>query len=212
MADLAPGEGPLTRLDAARIYLCCGPRPRDWLARVCEAGVDVIQLRDKHSEAGPLCKAAEEFRAAADATGALFIMNDRADVALATGADGVHLGQDDLPLGVARTILGPEAVIGRSTHDPAQVGAAVEDGCDYFCAGPVWETPTKEGRAAAGLDVVLAAAATAGPPWFAIGGIDLNRVADVVAAGASRIVVVRAISEADDPADATRRLRKALPA
>src|SRR2546428_12442861 len=108
------------RLGQARLYLCCGPRPRSWLTSVCQAGVDVIQLRDKRLEAGPLCRAAEEFRAAADETGVLFIVNDRPDVALAAGADGVHLGQDDLPIDVARPILGPEAIIGRSTHDPAQ--------------------------------------------------------------------------------------------
>ena len=199
------------RLAGARLYLCCGPRPREWLARVCEAGVDVVQLRDKESEAGPLLKAAEAFRSAADATGALFIVNDRPDVAMAAGADGVHLGQDDLPLSAARTILGAGAVIGRSSHDAEQAGAAAGEDCDYFCTGPVWATPTKQGRPAAGLEVVRAAAALAtDKPWFAIGGIDATTLPQVVDAGATRVVVVRAITEADDPAAAARRLRSML--
>ena len=199
------------RLERARVYLCCGPRPREWLSKVCEAGVDIIQLRDKELEAGPLCEAAEEFRAAADATGALFVMNDRPDVALATGADGVHLGQDDLPLGVARTIVGADLIIGRSTHDPQQVAMAAAEDCDYFCAGPVWETPTKPGRPAAGLGVVKAAAAAGtSKPWFAIGGIDAGNVGDVIAAGATRVVVARVINDAGDPAAAASRLRDAL--
>ena len=201
-----------SRLGDARLYLCCGPRPRDWLARVCEAGVDVIQLRDKESEARRLCREAEEFRAAADATGALLIVNDRPDVALATGADGVHLGQDDLPLPWARAILGHGAIIGRSTHDRAQAAAAASEDCDYFCAGPLWTTPTKDGRPATGLALVgEAARVAAGKPWFAIGGVDAQRLPGVIAAGATRVVVVRAITESDDPPAAARRLRSLLP-
>jgi thiamine-phosphate pyrophosphorylase len=200
------------RLADARLYLCCGPRPYEWLAAVTGAGVDVIQLRDKVLEAGPLCRAAAAFRRAADATGALFVMNDRPDVAIATGADGVHLGQDDLPLDVARSILGAGSVIGRSTHDPVQMKAATTEDCDYFCTGPVWATPTKEGRPAVGLGLVEEAAASGtGIPWFAIGGIDEDRVAGVAPAGATRIVVVRAITEAEDPVAAVRRLRSKLP-
>ena len=120
------------------------------------------------------------------------------------------MGQDDLPLGVARGIIGADALIGRSTHDPQQVALAVTEDCDYFCAGPVWETPTKHGRPAAGLDVVRAAANETKKPWFAIGGIDLGNVEHVVTAGATRVVVVRVITEADDPPAAARRLRDAL--
>jgi len=131
-------------------------------------------------------------------------VNDRADVALAAGADVLHLGQDDLPVPVARRILGPGPLIGRSSHSPEQAAAAAaEPGVDYFCAGPLWVTPTKPGRPATGLGL-LSHVAGGGPdrPWFAIGGIDLSRLDEVLAAGARRVVVVRAITEAADPAAA----------
>jgi thiamine-phosphate pyrophosphorylase len=139
-------------------------------------------------------------------------VNDRADVALAAGADVLHLGQGDLPVTVARQILGPGPLIGRSSHSPAQAdAAAAEPGVDYFCAGPVWATPTKPGRQAAGIGL-LAHVARAEParPWFAIGGISLDRLGQVLAAGATRIVVVRAITEAEDPAAATRVFARRL--
>jgi len=133
--------------------------------------------------------------------GGLLAVNDRADVALAAGANVLHLGQDDLPVPVARQILGPGPLIGRSSHSPAQSSlAAAEEGVDYFCAGPVWTTPTKPGRPATGLDLVSHVAALRPErPWFAIGGISLDRLDDVLAAGATRVVVVRAITEAADP-------------
>ena len=139
--------------------------------------------------------------------GRLLAVNDRADVALAAGADVLHLGQDDLPVPVARRILGPDPLIGRSSHSPAQAdAAAAEPGADYFCAGPVWATPTKPGRPATGPGPADATSRGQRParPWFAIGGISLARLDDVLAAGATRVVVVRAITEADDPAAATR--------
>ncbi|KKW64965.1 thiamine-phosphate pyrophosphorylase, partial [Mycolicibacterium elephantis] len=143
--------------------------------------------------------------------GALLAVNDRADIAKAAGADVLHLGQDDLPLDVARDIIGPGPLIGRSTHDPDQVRAAVTEAVDYFCVGPCWPTPTKPGRAAPGLPLVRAAAEVGtAKPWFAIGGIDEQRLPEVLEAGARRIVVVRAITAADDPRAAAQRLKTAL--
>jgi thiamine-phosphate pyrophosphorylase len=144
--------------------------------------------------------------------GALLAVNDRADVALAAGADVLHLGQDDLPVSVARRILGEDIVIGRSTHSVEQASAAmVEPGVDYFCTGPCWPTPTKPGRPAPGLDLVRATAKAAPErPWFAIGGIDGPRLPEVLAAGAKRVVVVRAITEATDPRTAAEALSRAL--
>ncbi len=144
--------------------------------------------------------------------GRLLAVNDRADVALAAGADVLHLGQDDLPVPVARRILGPGPIIGRSSHSPAQADAvATEPGVDYFCAGPVWATPTKPGRPATGPGLLAHAAHTeAARPWFAIGGISLDRLDDVLAAGATRVVVVRALTEDDDPAAAARAFAERL--
>jgi thiamine-phosphate pyrophosphorylase len=159
--------------------------------------------------------------AAARRHGRLWSVNDRADIASLAGAPVLHIGQKDLPLASARKFLGDDAVIGLSTHSPSQIDAAIAasarpGGLDYFCVGPVWATPTKPGRAAVGLDLIrYAAAGTVGSPplpWFAIGGIDLGNVEQVVAAGARRIVVVRAITDADDPAGAAKSLLEALDA
>ena len=204
------------RLADARLYLVTdgrgGVQPLgEFLDRVLDAGVDVVQLREKEMEARPLLALARIFRDRCDAYGAPFIVNDRADLALAARADGVHLGQDDLPVEDARRILGRDAIIGRSTHDPEQVRRAMRDDVDYVAVGPVHETPTKPGRPAAGIDLVRLAAAEATKPWFAIGGIDAMTVAAVRSAGASRIVVVRAVTEASDPAAAVKELRAALP-
>jgi thiamine-phosphate pyrophosphorylase len=185
-------------------------------------GVDIVQLRDKGSDGeqrfGPL-EARDELAACeilADAArrhGALFAVNDRADIARAAGADVLHLGQGDLPVGVAREIVGPDTLIGLSSHDPEQAAAAAASNADYFCVGPCWPTPTKPGRPAPGLRLVREAAKLGGDkPWFAIGGIDAQRLPEVLAAGARRIVVVRAITAAEDPRAAAEGLRSALAA
>jgi thiamine-phosphate pyrophosphorylase len=196
------------RLDRARLYLVTsGERVdlADFLDSVLEAGVDAVQIREKDAEAGEVIRRGEAFREACERHGALFIVNDRPDVALALDADGVHLGQGDLPVEVARDILGPEPIIGLSTHSQEQLDTASAD-ADYVCVGPVWATPTKPGRPAVGLDLVRYAAENEKRPWFAIGGIDLANLPDVLGAGAHRIVVVRAITEATRPAEAVRLL------
>jgi thiamine-phosphate pyrophosphorylase len=194
------------RLAAARLYLCTDGRRATgdlvpFLDAVLAGGVDIVQLREKGLEAGEELALLEVFAAACRRHGGLLAVNDRADVALAAGADVLHLGQDDLPVPVARQILGPGPVIGRSSHSPAQSSlAAAEEGVDYFCAGPVWTTPTKPGRPATGLDLLShVAALRPSRPWFAIGGIGLDRLDDVLAAGATRVVVVRGITDAADP-------------
>lgn len=215
------------RLATARLYLCTDARRElNDLAEFADAalagGVDIIQLRDKGSVGeqrfGPLEARGElaTLEVLADAArrhGALLAVNDRADIARAAEADVLHLGQDDLPLAVARDIVGPARLIGRSTHDTCQAAAAFSEDVDYFCVGPCWPTPTKPGRAAAGLDLVRAAASMgAGKPWFAIGGIDEQRLPEVLNAGARRVVVVRAITAAEDPRSAAERLSAALEA
>jgi thiamine-phosphate pyrophosphorylase len=201
------------RLAAAQLYVCTPIRPdlAAFADAVLGAGVDLIQLRDKQAEAGPLLAAAAMLRAAADRHGALFAVNDRADVALAADADVLHLGQDDLPMRWARRILGNDVLLGRSTHDLDQVARAAAEPWDYLAVGPVWPTATKPGRPAAGIDLLRAVAALAPPqPWFAIGGIDPDNLPQVTAAGATRVVIVRAITDAPDPAAAATALRHRL--
>ena len=200
---------PRERLATARLYLVCDARPREWLRAAVRGGVDMLQLRDKRLDDDGLVAAAREFRAA----GALFILNDRPDLVDACGADGVHVGQDDASPAEARALVGPERIVGRSTHAPEQADAAQADpDVDYLAVGPVHATPTKPGRPAAGLGYVRYATGTVTKPWFAIGGLDATNVGDVVERGASRIVVVRALTEADDPEAAARTLRAALEA
>jgi thiamine-phosphate pyrophosphorylase len=206
-----------TRLSSARLYLCTDSRERQgdlpgFLDAVLGGGVDIVQLREKGLEAAQEMRLLETFRAACDKHGALLAVNDRADIAYAVGADVLHLGQDDLPLEVARSVVGPGPVIGLSTHSPEQADAAAAvPGADYFCAGPVWTTPTKPGRPSTGLGFVSYVAGLAATrPWFAIGGIDEDRLADVLEAGASRVVVVRAITEAADAGAAAARLAARL--
>ncbi len=205
------------RLASARLYLCTDARQRQgdlekFLDAVLGAGVDIVQLRQKGLEAGEELRFLEVFRAACDRHGALLAVNDRADVAFAAGADVLHVGQDDLAPAVARQILGPDPVIGLSTHSQAEaVAAAADPAVEYFCAGPVWPTPTKPGRPAPGLGLVSYAAGLAATrPWFAIGGIDEASLGDVLEAGARRVVVVRAITEAADPGAAAGRLAARL--
>ncbi len=206
----------------ARLYLCVDAREQqcdlpDFLDAVLSNGVDVVQLRQKGIEAKLELEALKVFAAACERHGKLLSVNDRADVAWAAGSPVLHLGQDDLPVPVARAIVDDTVLIGRSTHDVAQVeAAAVEEGVDYFCVGPCWPTPTKPGRPAPGLDLVRHAAALgADRPWFAIGGVDLANLDDVIDAGARRVVVVRAITDAADPGAAASefatRLRAAAP-
>jgi thiamine-phosphate pyrophosphorylase len=201
------------RLAAARLYVCAPIRPDlgELADAVLGAGADLIQLRDKQAEAGPLLEAAAVLRDAAERHDALFAINDRADIALAARADVLHLGQDDLPLDWARRILGDDVLLGRSTHDLTQATRAAAEPWDYLVAGPVWATATKPGRPATGTALLEAVAALDPPqPWFAIGGITPANLPQVTAAGATRVVVVRAITDSPDPATATRTLRGAL--
>jgi len=196
------------RLATSRLYLVCDARPRQWLSAALRGGVDLVQLRDKTLGDDELVEAAREFRAAADEHGALFLLNDRPDLVAACAADGVHVGQDDEEPAVARAAVGPERIVGRSTHAPVQADAADADpDVDYLAVGPVHVTPTKPGRPAAGLEYVEYAARTVSKPWFAIGGLDAGNVYAVLERGATRIVVVRAITEAADPERAARELR-----
>ncbi|OUZ12765.1 thiamine-phosphate diphosphorylase [Aeromicrobium sp. PE09-221] len=204
------------RLADARLYVCTDARPGEDIAEFASAafggGVDIIQVRDKTIEAADEIAALTAVAAAARGHGAMFAVNDRADVAALVGADVFHIGQRDLTPGQARGLLGPDVLIGRSTHAVEQIDAAESDpDVDYFCVGPVWETPTKPGRDAVGIDVLRYAAAMATKPWFAIGGIAAgDRLDAVLAAGAERVVVVRAVTRADDPAAAARELRARL--
>ena len=202
------------RLRRARLYFVTDVRPglEELLAAALAGGVDMVQLRDKMASDAELIRAAVVFRRVCDEHGALFWLNDRPDLAVACAADGVHVGQDDLAPAAARQLAGRGVLIGLSTHSPSQLDAALATGgADQLSVGPVWQTPTKEGRPAAGLDYVRYAAAVAGDrPWFAIGGIELDNVREVIAAGASRIVVVRAIRDAPDPHAAAAALREAL--
>jgi thiamine-phosphate pyrophosphorylase len=206
-----------TRLADARLYLCTDAR-RDrgdlveFLDAVLAGGVDIVQLREQDLEARQEIELAAVFAEAAARHGALFSINDRADIAAVVQPDVLHLGQDDLPVAAARDILGDDVLIGRSTHAAAEVElAAAADGVDYFCVGPTWPTPTKPGRPAPGLPLLAHAAATGtSRPWFAIGGIDGSTLDQVLAAGARRVVVVRALTEAEDPGAAAAALAARL--
>ncbi len=203
------------RIERARVYLVTdgrggGASLHEFLDAVLAAGVGVVQLREKELEARVILDLAEVFRDRCDAQSVPFIVNDRADVALAARADGVHLGQDDLPIAQARRILGRDAIVGRSTHDADQMRNAMSEDVDYVVVGPIHETPTKPGRAASGIDLVSVAAREATKPWFAIGGIDLSTISAVRNAGAQRVVVVRAVTAAEDPAAAVASLVAAM--
>jgi thiamine-phosphate pyrophosphorylase len=209
------------RLADSRLYLCTDARrDRGDLAEFVDAalagGVDIVQLRDKTGgeplEAKHELAALEVIAESCARHGALLAVNDRADIAATVGADVLHLGQDDLPVPLARQIVGDDMVIGRSTHAEAEAAeAAKEPGVDYFCVGPCWPTPTKPGRPAPGLGLVeYTAGLGTQRPWFAIGGIDESRLGAVAAAGATRIVVVRAVTGAADPRAAAAALKAAL--
>jgi thiamine-phosphate pyrophosphorylase len=204
-------DAPRERLGRARLYLVVEAAAEPVLEPALRGGVDMVQLRDKRAGDDELLRAAARFRSICDEHGALFWLNDRPDLVAEARADGVHLGQDDEPVAEVRERVGPDVLIGLSTHSPAQFDAALRSEADQLSVGPVWETPTKAGRPAAGLDYVRHAAVAGGnAPWFAIGGIDAHNVRDVVVAGARRIVVVRAIRDAADPQRAAAELRESL--
>jgi thiamine-phosphate pyrophosphorylase len=213
------GDERRVRLAAAQLYLVCGAAGdgrdlRAFLDAALRGGVEVAQLREKDSSFGDdaLLAAAQIFRDACDAHGALFVLNDRPDLAAAARADGVHVGQDDMPVAEARAIVGEDVLLGRSTHTPEQVEDAAVADVDYFAVGPVHATPTKPGRRAVGPELIRHAASAPRPvPWFAIGGIDQSNVGAVVSAGATRIVVVRALTDAANPEATAHALRGALP-
>jgi thiamine-phosphate pyrophosphorylase len=218
-ADL--GSERRARLATAKLYLVCdanpGGRPLPEVMRPAIAGgVEVVQLRDKQLGDDELVAVANAAHALCERLGALLIVNDRPHVARESGADGLHIGQDDMLVAQAREIVGPDLLIGLSTHAPAEIDAAApaaDDGTplvDYIGVGPVHETPTKPGRPAVGVELVRYAAAHAAVPFFAIGGLDSSNVGAVLEAGATRVVVLRAIAAAEDPEAAARALHARL--
>jgi thiamine-phosphate pyrophosphorylase len=210
-------QGPLRRerLRTARLYFVCdalpgGREPEALLAAALSGGVDIVQLREKQLGREEIERSAQTYRRLCDTYSALFIVNDDPWLAQSCGADGVHVGQDDTSAAEARELLGPEAIIGLSTHSEEQLAASTEAPVDYVSVGPIWETPTKEGRPGVGLGLVEHAASAAPHPFFAIGGIDPSNAAEVIAAGARRLGAVRAIRDAANPAGAAAALRGAL--
>jgi thiamine-phosphate pyrophosphorylase len=199
-------------LATRRLYLCTPDRPdlADFVAACIGGGVDVVQLRDKQLDARPLLRRAGVVREVCRAAGVPFVLNDRPDLALEAGADGVHVGQDDAPVALARRILGPDAIVGLSTHSPADLAGAVAEDVTYLSAGPVEETPTKPGRAGTGLDYVSRASARATVPVYVTGGVTAEKIPALVAAGVRHFVVVRALTEARDAQRAARVLRDAI--
>jgi thiamine-phosphate pyrophosphorylase len=211
------GIGPLRRqrLAWARLYFVCesrphGENPEQLLRAAFSGGVGMVELRDKDGRGEHFARSGETFRRLADTYGAPFIVNDDPALARELKADGLHVGQDDLPAAEARELLGPDAIIGLSTHDAEQIEAAHREPVDYISVGPIWETPTKAGRPATGLDLIRQAAEVATLPWFAIGGIDPSNLDEVIAAGAKRVCVVRAIRDAADPRAAAETLANTL--
>ena len=200
------------RLAGRRLYLCTPDRPdlEAFVAACIAGGVDVVQLRDKHLEARPLVERARLVRRVCHDAGVPFILNDRPDLALEVEADGVHVGQDDAPAALARRILGPDAIVGLSTHAPAELDAAATEPVDYLSAGPIEATPTKPGRAGTGLEYVGYARANATRPFYVTGGVTPATVGAIAAAGARRFVVVRFLTEAADPKANARALRDTI--
>jgi thiamine-phosphate pyrophosphorylase len=210
-------KGPLRRerLRTARLYLCCDARPRGedpepLLRAALNGGVDIVQLREKELPRREVELAALTFRRLCDTYSALFVVNDDPDLARACNADGVHVGQDDMAASDVRAAVGPDAIVGLSTHSEEQLAAAAGQPVDYVSVGPIWETPTKAGRPAVGPDLIRHAVANSPHPVFAIGGIDPSNAAQVVDAGAQRMCVVRAIRDAGDPTVAAEELRDAF--
>jgi thiamine-phosphate pyrophosphorylase len=201
-----------SRLGDRRLYLCTPDRPdlASFLDACIRGGVDVIQLRDKALDGRPLLARARLAVEVCAGHGVPFILNDRPDLALECGAAGVHVGQDDAPPALARRILGPDAIVGLSTHAPAELDAAAGEPADYVSTGPVSPTPTKPGRPGTGLEYLRYAASTATRPWFVTGGVTPATVGAMLDAGARRFVVVRWLTEAADPEKAARALREVI--
>lgn len=216
--SLPEGDGPLRRerLRTARLYFVCEARPATDLEALLRAaltgGADVVQLREKKLGRDEIERAAGTFRRVADTFSALFILNDDPELARICDADGVHVGQDDVSAERARELLGPDAIVGLSTHSEEQIAASAGRPVDYISVGPIWETPTKAGRPGVGLELIEHAAAHAPHPFFAIGGIDAGNAEQVVRAGAERLCVVRAVRDAADPGAAAAELREAFAA
>ena len=214
--SLPEGDGPLRRerLRTARLYFVCEARPVTDLESLLRAALtgnaDIVQLREKELGRGEIERAANTFRRIADTFSALFIVNDDPELARACDADGVHVGQDDVSAEEARELLGPDAIVGLSTHSEEQIAASADRPVDYISVGPIWETPTKEGRPGVGLELISHAAEHAPHPFFAIGGIDAGNAEEVVKAGAERLCVVRAVRDSADPEAAATALRQAF--
>jgi thiamine-phosphate pyrophosphorylase len=209
------GDARRELLSGVRLYFVCEAAREGWradavLEQLLLGGVDMLELRDKGANDRTLISAAASFRAVASDHGRLFLINDRPDLVEPTGADGVHLGQDDMPVARAREALGAASLIGLSTHTRDQIDAAQTASVDYISVGPIWKTPTKEGRRATGLELIEYAARNSALPFFAIGGIDEDNLPRVLDAGASRICVVRAIRDSQDPGSAAHRLRETV--
>ncbi len=198
------------RLRDSRLYLVCDDRPDEFLLAALRGGVDIVQLRMKGARDEEILAAAHRFARVCAEHEALLILNDRPELVQAAGADGVHVGQDDVPVQRARALVGSDRLVGLSTHSPEQIEQASLADVDYIGVGPVHATPTKPGRPAVGPELVRYGAEHARVPFFAIGGIDAANVASVLAAGASRIAVVRALTLSDDPEASARELRAAL--
>lgn len=211
-SQLDRGNTPLNpRLEHLRqIPLYLVTSPHDNLIQIVEAalegGLELVQYRDKTNDDQTRLEIGRQLRKLCDRHRALLIVNDRVDIALGVEADGVHLGQTDLSMALARRILGPHRLIGRSTTNPTELHRAIAEGADYIGVGPVYATPTKPGKAPAGLDYIRYALAQAAMPQFAIGGIDHTNLQDVITAGAKQVAVVRAIMAATDVKAATQQL------
>ena len=217
MSTQDPGAERRARLSAARLYLVCGAFPDgselpEMLRGAIAGGVEIVQLREKNLPDEELVSVAHAVRALCAELGALLIVNDRPWVALEAGADGVHVGQDDMPVQEVRELVGPEPLIGLSTHSPAQIDAVDATLVDYIGVGPIHETPTKPGRPAVGMELIRYAAANASVPFFAIGGLDAGNLGEAIDAGAQRVCVLRAVAAASDPERAARGLREELDA
>jgi thiamine-phosphate pyrophosphorylase len=217
MAMLETGAERRAALEQARLYLVCAASPDaselpDLLRASVSGGVDIVQLRDKRLPEDELAAVANAARALCERLGVLLIVNDHPGVAIETGADGVHVGQDDTPVAEVRELIGPDVLLGLSTHSPQEIDAVDPELVDYIGVGPVHETPTKPGRPAVGLELVRYAAEHAPVPFFAIGGLDGSNLAEVLDAGAQRVCVLRAVAGAEDPETAARALREAIDA